>query len=145
MIEVLGAVDTLPVGYRTELGETLMSWLHDVINVADDHTRWRFRHMEDADRPHLIFAAASRWDKAVHWGFMGYVTLRHQQLFERLDGPEAHLSVGILLTPRYDGLRPWDTTLGAARGDMELEETYRLQLEKLWPTPEQRRRLSQRP
>jgi hypothetical protein len=31
------------------------------------------------------------------------------------------MTVGVLLTPRTDGLRPWDTTMAATRGDPHLE------------------------
>lgn len=42
------------------------------------------------------------------------------------------LSVGVLLTPRHDGYRPWDTTLVATRGDQGLDPRSRDALELLW-------------
>lgn len=62
MLDALAAVDTLPVGQRADLGRTLMSWLHEVAAEEADQVRWRFRQVQFPDRPHLIFAAATRWD-----------------------------------------------------------------------------------
>ena len=61
------------------------------------------------------------------------VTLRHQQMYEALGDDDDLLTVGLLLTPRNDGRRPWDTTLAAVRGDLELNAEYRQELEELWP------------
>ena len=133
MLDILAAVDTLPVGYRAELGNTLMAWLHDVLDADPDDTRWRIRSFKAPTGPHLIFAAATGWDPAVQNGFSMLVTLRHQQMFELLDDEDELLSVGVLLTPRHDGRRPWDTTMVAVAGDLELDAEYRGQLEALWP------------
>ena len=116
MLDALAAVDTLPVGQRADLGRTLMSWLHEVAGEEADHVRWRFRQVQFPDRPPLIFAAATRWDEAVHNAFQMLVTLRHQQMVEALGGPRRLLTVGMLLTPRRDGRRAWDTTMAAASG-----------------------------
>jgi hypothetical protein len=42
------------------------------------------------------------------------------------------MTVGILLTPRPDRKRPWDTTLGAVRGKQEFEPEFMSALERLW-------------
>jgi hypothetical protein len=42
------------------------------------------------------------------------------------------LTVGLLLTPRHDGRRPWDTTLSATAGNLGLDPDYRADLERLW-------------
>lgn len=133
MLECLAAVDTLSVGYRTEMGGTLLSWLHDVTRVGLEETRWRFRRVNFPDRPQLIFAAATRWDEAINSAFSMYVALRHEEVFNAFDGDEELLSVGVLLTPRWDGRRAWDTTMVAVRGDLEINEEYRRAAEELWP------------
>jgi hypothetical protein len=133
MLDAVAAVDTLPVGYRAELGKTLLSWLHEVAAEDTDQVRWRFRQVQFPDRPHLIFAAATRWNKAVHNAFSMLVTIRHQEMYEALQGGGTLLTVGLLLTPRRDGRRPWDTTMAAVLGDLELSAEYRKELERLWP------------
>ena len=42
------------------------------------------------------------------------------------------MTVGVLLTPRTDGLRPWDTSMAATRGDQHFEPDLRAALEHLW-------------
>jgi hypothetical protein len=133
MLEALGAIDTLAVGYRTELGATLLDWLHDVSQVGPDEVIWRLRRVAFPDRPHLIFAAATRWNEAVNYAFSMYVALRHDELFEAFARDESVRTVGTLLTPRSDGHRPWDTTMVAVWGDLHLDEEYRRAAEKLWP------------
>lgn len=133
MLEVLAAVDTLAVSYRGELGRDLMSWLRQAADDPPDEVRWRFRHVQFPDRPYLLFAVASRWNEAVHNSFSMLVTLRHQQQVERLGEDTDLLTVGVLLTPRHDGRRPWDTTLAAIHGHHDLDEEHRAELEALWP------------
>lgn len=133
MLEALAAVDTLAVGYRTEIGRTLLSWLHDVTRVGPEETRWRFRRVAFPHRPHLIFAAATRWDEAINSAFSMYVALRHEEVFEAFERDETLLTVGVLLTPRRDGRRAWDTTMAAVRGDLQLDVAYRRAAEELWP------------
>lgn len=84
------------------------------------------------DRPYLIFGAASRHNQLVADSFSAYVCLRHQQMLELI--PERHdaMTVAVLLTPRADGLRPWDTSMAATRGDQHFEPDLRAALERLW-------------
>lgn len=44
------------------------------------------------------------------------------------------MSVGILLTPRHDGLRPWETTMNAIDGDLELTPAEVQSLARVWNT-----------
>jgi hypothetical protein len=60
--------------------------------------------------------------------------LRHHER-----GPRENLSeltsIGVLLTPRNDGHRDWDTTMIAVQGDPELTEEELQQYQELWNTP----------
>jgi hypothetical protein len=38
------------------------------------------------------------------------------------DDDEGRTTVGVLLTPRHDGLRDWDTSMAAVSGPIELSE-----------------------
>lgn len=44
------------------------------------------------------------------------------------------VSVGVLLTPRTDGLRDWDTTMATVIGDPELTDDELQQDRELWNT-----------
>lgn len=45
------------------------------------------------------------------------------------------MTVGVLMTPRTDGLRPWDTTMCAVFGEQEFTPEARAALEEMWPHP----------
>lgn len=132
-LEVLAAIDALPVGYRTELGELLMGWLKEVADDRRDGIVWRLRRIESADRPHLIFAAANKFDDAVQGAFGMLVALRHRQFGEVLGDASGLSTVGILLTPRSGDRRPWDTTMAAVHGSLDFDPEYWAAAEELWP------------
>lgn len=132
VLDVLAAIDAAPVAIRADLGEAILKWLGDLAGSSDDETRWWFRCMSWPDRPHLVFGAASRHDKLVEDAFGAYVMLRHQQHLELTPERGEMMTAGVLLTPRYDGLRPWDTTMSATRGAQGFEPAFRAALERLW-------------
>lgn len=57
--------------------------------------------------------------------------LRHHER-EPVDELDDALTIGILLTPRYDGLRDWDTTMLAVRGDPCLDDDDLERSRRLW-------------
>jgi hypothetical protein len=132
VLDILGAIDAAPVAHRAELGRVILAWLDEMLHAPADEVRWRFRRLMFPDRPHLIFGAASRFDAMVQEAFGSLVSLRHQQHLEVLPERKDVRTVGILLTPRRDGRRPWDTTLAATRGEQGLEGDLRTSLEKMW-------------
>jgi hypothetical protein len=122
----------MPVGYRAELGRDVLGWLDDVAVVEAPALTWRFRSIPWQGRPYLLFGATSRYTEQIGEAFGGYVSLRHQQLLDLTPERAELLSVGVLLTPRLDGARPWDTTLVATRGDQGFDDEYLGYLERLW-------------
>ena len=46
--------------------------------------------------------------------FTYWVQLCHYELQQRADNREDQVSIGVQLTPRCDGRRPWDTTMVVA-------------------------------
>jgi hypothetical protein len=131
-LEALAALDSLPVAYRAELGRDILRWMHEVGTVPDPGHAWRFRTLFWPDRPYLLFGAATRFSPTIQSVFGDYVSLRHQQKLELMPEGAQMLSVGVLLTPRHDGHRPWDTTMAATRGDQGLDAKSRRALELLW-------------
>jgi hypothetical protein len=128
----LGAIDSLPVSYRADTGQTILDWLDELSQPRKGGPIWRVRSHIAEGRPYLLFGAAARDDDEVREAFGGLVTLRHVQMGERNPVRSAGLTVGVLLTPRSDGLRPWDTTLVATRGAAALDADYRALLERAW-------------
>lgn len=44
--------------------------------------------------------------------------------------------MAVVLTPREDGRRPWDTTMVAVSGDVKFSDQELGQLRELWPGPD---------
>lgn len=132
MLEILAALDAMPVGYRAELGRTLVDWLDEVATVRKPAIMWRFRVHSWPDRPLLLFAAASRHEPLVQTAFSAWVSLRHQEFIELIPERSDIITVGVLLTPRRDGSRPWDITMVSTRGDQEITPEDRALFESTW-------------
>lgn len=131
--EVLAAMDIVPVGYREELGTDILSWMDEALAVPEDTLGWHFRNISYTGRPYLLFGACSKpYAESLGERFRDYVSLRHQQHLDLDPTRIDTISVGILLTPRLDGYRPWDTTMIATRGDMEFGPKTRHALELVW-------------
>jgi hypothetical protein len=131
--EVLAAIDTVPVAYREELGRDILKWIEGGAAVPKKTLQWRFRGMSFLGRPYLLFGAASQpADDWIMRSFQDYVTLRHAQHLELAPERGDTITVGILLTPRLDGVRQWDTTMVSTRGDLGYGPKARMALEMIW-------------
>jgi hypothetical protein len=120
---ILSDLDRLPVSARAEWGHLLLDMLRDVPQVSDGHCKWRFRRMlDDAGTRQLVVGAATRFDPVVQASFSAYVQLRHHEVTSRTGRAEESSTLGVLLTPRRDGKRPWDTSTVRVHGDLELSE-----------------------
>ena len=64
--------------------------------------------------------------------FGAYLRLRHEQHLDLLPERAGMLTVGVLLTPRVDGRRAWDTTLIAGKDQQRMPDDERTMLEGLW-------------
>ncbi|OJY41570.1 hypothetical protein [Pseudonocardia sp. 73-21] len=131
-IEVLAAIDRLPVAHRTELGGLLLSELLTTRDQPSEETRWRFRsYRRGLDVPQLGFGVCSALNDTTPAAFRSWVMLRHHERGTTAELENA-LTVGVLLTPCSDGLREWETTLLAIRGDPDLDEEELAQSRLLW-------------
>jgi hypothetical protein len=132
-LAVLARIEALPVGMRTDLGRTLLGMLEDVVDAPPDSTMWRFRRLRSQPPvPYLMFGACTRFNEAVRWAFGEWVLLRHYEFGQILGQANELTSVGVLLTPRHEGLRPWDTTMVTVSGPLELSEDRLLAMRQLW-------------
>ncbi|WP_329182816.1 MULTISPECIES: hypothetical protein [Streptomycetaceae] len=85
------------------------------------------------DHDQLGFAACSKLTEYTRAAFSSWVQLRHHERGESADMRQL-TSVGVLLTPRTDGYRDWDTTVFAVQGDLELSEEELQAYRALWNT-----------
>jgi hypothetical protein len=139
-LRVLAALDTLPVQTRAMVGEFLLDGMDAVVRTPDGRTEWRQRRVvgapEDDYSVQLGFGVCSQeHSEMIRDVFSWWVQLRHHDFYEaRARDGGVFTTIGVVLTPRTDGVRPWDTTMVAAKGDLELDEDTVAQYRQLWPT-----------
>jgi hypothetical protein len=135
-LEVLAALDTLPVGSRASLGRTLIDWVAEVSSTPTDSLRWRMRNVVREELPCLIFAASNKVNASVEGAWIGYVRLRHQQLLDAVPERANLITVGVLITPgRVDDNVMWEATMIATRGAQDFSEEERLRLLETFGEP----------
>lgn len=118
-LKVLAQLDRCQVGSRAKIGRLLLDRLEAVL-AEGAATSWRFRRIVlDDGRLHLAFGVCSQFTDVHRDAFRQWAMLRHHELME-IVGTRTLDTVAVLLTPRFDDLRPWDTSLVALRGDLDL-------------------------
>jgi hypothetical protein len=135
LLDVLAAVDALPIAHRTDIGRELLQWFHDMPPADSDTYMWRTKTIDLPGRPTIILAANNQHDALSREAFGKYVRLRHQQLAELDSSDLEMMTVGVMITPRHDERRPWDTSMVATRGDQQFTVEERASLERLWGLP----------
>lgn len=132
-LAVLAEVDELPVGMRAELGRKLLWMLEHVSETGADQTSWAFRrHRFNPGAPHLMFGACSSYNEMTREAFRQWVMLRHYEFGEDLGSAVNLTSIGVLLTPRKDGVRPWDTTMLRISGPIDLGQDELESMRRPW-------------
>ncbi|MGW3622976.1 hypothetical protein [Streptomyces sp. NPDC000880] len=115
------------------MGHLLLDMLDDVRRVPDGHCTWRFRrHLAEDGAHQLIFGAATRYDPEIQAAFSAYVQLRHHEVGARTSRAEESSTLCVLLTPRHDGHRPWDTTMVRTHGPSQLTEGELRAFDQVW-------------
>jgi len=116
-LRALAELDRVPVSHRADVGRFLLAKFDEVIEAED---LFQVRRLVGRSGDfHLAFGVASRLDQDT---FAGWVQLRHHQLQTVTGKWEEQITVAVLLTPRHDGRRPWDTTMIAVVGDLGLSD-----------------------
>jgi hypothetical protein len=137
-LQILAKLDRFSVGKRAELGRLLMERLDAVTTVPAGTTRWHHRLIaQDENELHLFFSVASHFTETHREVYKGWVLLRRQEFMEIADTDTISppWTVGVLLTPCYDGYRAWDTTLIATCDEIHLDDAERTRLSALWNDP----------
>ena len=88
------------------------------------------------DRVHLAFGVCSQFSTMHRDCFAGWVQLRHHDHLQIRGGPHDLMTVGVLLSPRGDGVRAFDTTMYAVRGELQFSNDEIQALREAWPTPD---------
>lgn len=128
-LDVVHDLDRLLVTRRAELGRLLLNNLAHVQQAPPGSIATLFRRFTaDASEPNLLFGVCNTFSPAVMEMFTRYVLLRHSDRCDELGTQEID-TVGILLTPRSDGRRPWDSNIRSVRRGAEINrdqiEIYR--------------------
>jgi len=133
VLDFIAAVDTMPVAQRAGLGRLLLEQLKASRHTAVGDVRWNLRRVLSPGL-HLAFGVSSTTSDSVRGAFSTWIQLRHYELGHSAPG-RFGTSVGVLLSRRTDGARPWDTSMVAIQGDIDIDpETLRI-WRRIWPTP----------
>jgi hypothetical protein len=123
-LRALAELDRLPVALRANIGRFLIDGLEEAASVPEDGSQWRFRRpVGGRGKAHLGFGVCSQQFKAYsedpmhHDVFGWWVQLRHHEL-QQITGDPDLTTVGVVLSPRDDGERLFDTTMAAVTGDL---------------------------
>jgi hypothetical protein len=118
-ITLLSNIDRVAVGERAELGRLLLRRLTGCAEAAPNGHRMDHRIMYiDQGSFQLTFTTMSQLTDYHHEIYRSWLLLRRQDFLEKSGalGPIYPWTVGVLLTPRADGSRPWDTTAISTNG-----------------------------
>ena len=132
-LQVLADIDALPVGHRESLGALLLREMDMISQNPPPGIRWKFRtFLSGKDGGVQVgFGVCSVYNEDVKNAFGAWVQLRHYERRERENLQNAR-SIGVMLTPRLDGEREWDTTLFVVIGDLKLTKNEVASFTKLW-------------
>lgn len=118
-ITLLSYIDRVAVGARAELGRLLLRRLTGCAEAAPDGHRMEHRIMYiDQGSFQLTFTTMSQLTDYHQEMYRSWLMLRRQDFLDKsgAQGPIYPWTVGIVLTPRADGLRSWDTTAISTNG-----------------------------
>ena len=121
-LRVLSELDKLEVASRTSLGQHLIAMLEELADEPAQHVKVRHRRFFFGQGRQLCFSVGSRFDEQMQTVFSAWVQLRHHDLQVQTGEIEQSITAAVLLTPRPDGGRRWDTTTVAVHGDLGLTE-----------------------
>jgi hypothetical protein len=138
-LHLLVLFDRLPIAERSVIGRRLLTHLGQAPRVSTGTSRWDMRrYLLGNAYLHLGYVVCNEFTALHEEAFRGWTMLRHHEWTSALNPkrrPEA-ATVAVMLTPRHDAVRPWDTTVFAIFGDLELEADEIEALQRLWNRPQ---------
>jgi hypothetical protein len=136
---VLHLLDKLYVAERAVVGRLLLTNMSKAPRVDIGTTRWDFRRylLGETDL-HLAYAVCNHFTDRHRYAFKLWGMLRHHEWITHLepDRRSDATTVTVMLTPRYDKVRPWDTTLFAHFGERPLDDDELESMRSLWNNPQ---------
>jgi hypothetical protein len=136
---VLHLLDKLYVAERAVVGRLLLTNMSRAPRVDVGTTRWDFRHylLGETDL-HLAYAVCNQFTDLHRDAFKKWGMLRHHEWITAVepDRRSDATTVTVMLTPRHDKVRPWDTTLFAHFGERPLDNDELESMRRLWNNPQ---------
>jgi hypothetical protein len=137
-VNVLYLLDKLPVAERALMGRRLLTHMGRAPQVEAGTSRWDFRrYLLGNAYLHLAYAVCNQFTELHKEAFRRWVMLRHHEWTNELEPyrRDEATTVAVMLTPRHDRVRPWDTTVFAVFGDLALEPDDLAAIQRLWNDP----------
>jgi hypothetical protein len=132
---VLSLLDQLPVAERTVIGQRLLTHLGQAPEVGIGETRWEARRylLGTADIQ-LGYIVCNQFTDFHRQAFQQWAMLRHHEWTTLLDVDiqDAASTAAVMLTPRYDRVRPWDTTVLVIVGMLDLDPNELQAMQRVW-------------
>lgn len=138
-LRLLAELDRLPVAHRAQIGRRVLECMaHVVEDVKSPGLLWRMSSVRSSDgRIHLGFGTCSQpyTNPNVPLGLQGWAQLRHFDVLEATGGAAVDdlTTVAVIVTPRLDGQRPWDTSVTAVSGPVKFDAADLRILRELFP------------
>lgn|GEM_PF-623023 len=134
-VEVLALIDQVAATHRAELGRLLLRRIDHCALAPADTLRAQHRVVFlDHGRLHLAFSVYSEFTGYHRQLYETWLLLRRQGFLQASSaaGPDYPWSVGVLLTPRPDGHRLWDTTVFATNSGPAYDQDDFTRLEQVF-------------
>jgi hypothetical protein len=136
---VLHLLDKLYVAERAVVGRLLLTNMSKAPRVDIGTTCWDFRRylLGETDL-HLAYAVCNHFTDRHRDAFKQWGMLRHHEWITDLepDRRSDATTMTVMLTPRYDKVRPWDTTLFAHFGERPFDDNELESMRRLWNNPQ---------
>ena len=135
-LRMLAELDRLPVSIRAEVGRFLEEAMEAAARAPAGTPEWRVRWVRGELGGEQVVQLGYGTCSVEHSAEIqdvaaSLVRLRHHDMLAVVG--DSLVTVMIVLTPRTDGVRPWDTTMLAFTGDPELDDEQLALLRELWP------------
>jgi len=131
-IRALADLDHLPPMQRAAIGAYLRLGFERIKPIDPPEVLWHLRRISGGfGATQLGFGVCSNFSEDIQWAFGTWVQLRHHEFADRLTA-EHPVTVGVLLTPRPDRTRKWDTSMCVIRGPSDLTEKELDAFRELW-------------
>lgn len=138
-LRVLAELDRLQVGRRGMVGRHLREAMQLTAQAKPPELVWKLQTIAgEAGTAHLGFGACSApYSADIARAFSAWVQLRHHDHQELTGEVDDLTTVAVLLTPRADRDPPYDTTMCAVAGDLQLDDEQLANFREVWPWPEE--------